>query len=269
MDEARIIEKSFHVSKLKLLEVFPLYPFLHGRDHLRIVEVGGNVGQWCEAFHDVFGHRVASYRAYEPMPGNTQQFRTRLKKYRTIHARLKERLTNSKTELIEACVGDNPGKVKIHYDEEVTPLASVAVPYMAWGNAVIDNKHQKLVPQVTLDGEITRPVDLVKIDTEGYEWNVLQGATGIIDSGLVDNIYFEFGGHQGHLGQSFQQFFDFFTERGWQVFRQTVGRNYFGLNAIRKYSPQFEDFSSMWMVLASRRGASEEYDGPRVVGRIN
>lgn len=64
---------------------------------------------------------------------------------------------------------------------------------------------------MALDDEIKESVDVVKIDTEGYEWNVLEGATEVIDSGRVDNVYFEFGPYQGHLGQTFRQFLDFFA----------------------------------------------------------
>ena len=107
----------------------------------------------------------------------------------------------------------------------------------------------------------------MKVDTEGYEWDVIAGMTGAIDDGLVDNVFFEFGGHQGHLGQSFRQFWDYFDSRSRRLFQQTVSRNYFGLNEITAYDERLEDFSSMWMILASRVGPSEGYRGPRVVGR--
>jgi FkbM family methyltransferase len=258
-DEARIIEKSFHINKLALLEVAPLYPFLYGRERLDVIELGGNVGLWCEAFHDVFGHRVGSYVSYEPMPGNVARFRRRLQ----------EHMGGARVNLVQKCVGSEKGEVTLHYDKEVTTLASVVVPYIEFRKLVIDNKYSRRVPQVRLDDEVTGHVDLVKVDTEGYEWDVLQGARGVIDSELVDNVYFEFGAHQGHLGQSFQQFFDFFAERGWKVFRQTVSRNYFGLNEVRRYEERLEDFSSMWMILASRLGIPDDYRGPRVFGRFN
>lgn len=260
VDEARVIERASHITKLTLLEVFPLYPFLLGRDRMNVVEVGGHIGLWCEAFHDVFGHRIGSYRAYEPMPGNATAFRRRLAEHMTGHT----------VELTQACVGDARSPATIHYSDPVTPLASVAVRSMQAASTTIDHDKSLTVSQVMLDDELGgRRVDLVKIDTEGYEWNVLQGARRCIDSGVIDNVFFEFGAHQGHLGQSFRQFFDFFHERGWRVFRQQVGRAYFGLNEIRRCGAQFEDFSSMWMILASRHGPSEEYRGPRVTGRIN
>jgi FkbM family methyltransferase len=252
MNDPLVFEKSFHVPKLKLLETFPLYPFLHGKDDLSIVEVGGNIGLWCVAFQEVFGPRVAQYRAYEPMPANAQHFRRRCADY------------GFDVELFEMCVGDKPGEVEIHYDKDVTALASVVVPYMETAGMVIDNRNSLTVPQTTLDELVTSPVDLVKIDTEGYEWQVIEGGANAIDDGLIDRVYFEFGQHQKHLGQSFQMFEDFFRSRGWSLYRQRIGRNFFGLTRIDGPDPQLAEAKSMWMILATKDGPSPDYRGPTV-----
>lgn len=263
--EARVIERSYHIAKLTLLEVMPLYPFLSGRDRLRVIEVGANTGLWCEAFDDVYGHRVASYTALEPMPGNVARLRQRL----TDH------LPGNRVTVLEACAGDAAGEVELHFDREVTTLASVAVAHLddAQGRRMFDLASSRVVPQVRLDDLIgpDEHVDMIKIDTEGYEWQVLEGLSGSIDAGRVDNVFLEFGRHQGHLGQTFEQFFDFFHARGWRVYRQMVGRNYFGLNHISRYHPRFEEemTSSMCMVLGSRLGPDPDYRGPRLTGAIN
>jgi FkbM family methyltransferase len=262
-DHKRFIEQTFVLTKLTLLEIGPLVPFIGDRDELHIVEVGGNVGWWCESFHNVFGPRIASYEAYEPMPGNLELFKDRLARY----------MPDAKVDLVEACAGDAPGRVTIHYDTEVTTLASVPVTevHRADGSLLVNNTLSREVEQVRLDDRITSHVDLVKVDTEGYEWTVIAGMAGAIDAGLVDNVYFEFGRHQAELGQSFQQFYEFFAERGWRIYRQSVGRNYFGLNEMSRYAPRFEEelLESMYMILATRTDQSSSYVGPRVTGKIN
>ena len=270
MDEQRVVERAFHVSKLTLFEIMPLYPFLYGREQLSVVDVGANIGLWCEAFHDVFGHRVSRYRAYEPMPGNVERLRKRLA----------EHLPTASVEVVEACAGDSTDDVTIHYDHEVTTLASVAVAQLdgPGGGAMVDNTLTREVAQVRLSDEITEHVDLVKIDTEGYEWEVIRGLRGAIDAGLVDNVYFEFGRHQAHLGQRLRRFHKFFDRRGWVLYRQMVGRNYFGLNRISTYHPGLEDdlADHMWMILATRQGPHPDYEAgvlaktqPRVTGVVN
>jgi FkbM family methyltransferase len=262
-DHKRFLEQTFHLTKLTLLEIGPLVPFLGDRDELNVLEVGGNVGLWCECFHNVFGPQIASYEAFEPMPGNIALFKDRLARY----------MPQAKVDIVEACAGDAQGRVTIHFDAEVTTLASVPVTevHRADGSLLVSNQLSREVDQIRLDDRITSHVDLIKIDTEGYEWNVIAGMSEAIDAGLVDNIYFEIGRHQAELGQSFQQFYDFFHERGWQVYRQVVGRNYFGLNEIRRYAPRFEEelLGSMFMILATRTGESPSYVGPRVTGKAN
>lgn len=260
----REIESTFHITKLKLLEVGPLVPFLWGRNEINCIDVGGNTGLWFEAFQDVFGQRVSKYTAYEPMPGNLQRFSARLQNAMRIQ---------SKVDLIEACVGDSTGEVTINFNAEVTTLASAAIKESNVGGRVVSNHMSRKVRQVTIDDELKRlsfpKVDLIKIDVEGYEWAVIKGAERSLEASAIDNVYFEFGQHQAVVGQNFQQFFEYFKGRGFSIYKQSVGRNYFGLNEIRSYSDDLEDLSSMHMILASRFGPSGEYSGPRVVGRIN
>lgn len=125
------------------------------------------------------------------------------------------------------------------------------------------------VPLVALDEVINSRVNLIKIDAEGREWDIIQGSKGVIEAGFADCIYYEFGPLQKRLNQPFLVFHDFFTSRGYRMYRQTISRKYFGLNEIRTYSPAFEDYSSQWMILASKHSPSPNYHGPRITGRIN
>lgn len=261
----RDIETIFHITKLKLLEVAPLIPFLYDRDGINTIDVGGNTGIWCEAFLEVFGEKTQNYHVFEPMPGNIDRFDARLQNHL---AKARDRVV-----LNQNCVGATEGEVEINYDKDVTTLASVLVKEINVGGRLVKNSNVMKVEQVTIDGYLTESglekVDILKIDVEGYEWDVLQGAQRSMEAGKIDNVYFEFGRHQEVLGQSFKQFFELFMDLGWKFYRQEVGRNYFGLNQISKYGRQFEDKSSMWMMLASKRGPSSAYRGPRVVGAIN
>lgn len=251
------MELHHHVSKLTLLEVYPLYPFLFHRRKLNCIEVGGNIGLWCEAFHHVFSDKVSFYDAYEPLPGNIKLFERRLSNWmpEASHVRIHQQ-----------CVGDSAGTVMLRFHKEISPLASVVVRQV--DDNVVNNKSME-VPQVLLDDVIDQPIDLIKIDVEGYEWNVLQGAVKSIEAGRIDCIYFEFGKHQKAVGQTFRQFYDFLTSRGFTVYRQEVERNYFGLEKIHYYSWKLEDKSSTWMILAARNEPSEAYGGPRVVRDFN
>ena len=80
-------------------------------------------------------------------------------------------------------------------------------------------------------------------------------------------VLFEFGQHQGALGQSFAQFWDLFSKYGYHIYRQAVGRNFFGLQFIESYDRSLEQFDSMWMVLASRTKHFDDLNKPFVIGR--
>jgi len=82
-------------------------------------------------------------------------------------------------------------------------------------------------------------------------------------------VLFEFGQHQGTLGQSFAQFWDLFSKYGYHIYRQAVGRKFFGMQHISSYDESLEKFDSMWMVLASRHMHDEKMNSPFVIGKYS
>jgi len=64
----------FHIPKLSLLEVWPLNTFIGNKNNLTVIDVGGNVGLWCQAFMNTFGKQVDQYHAFEPLDGNIKIF---------------------------------------------------------------------------------------------------------------------------------------------------------------------------------------------------
>lgn len=253
----RLAETGHVLPKLTLSEVFPLYPFLMRSDRLRCIEVGGNVGLWCEAFFGVFGPRVADYQVFEPLPGNLARFRNRLERH-IVH--------QGQVSLHQLCAGDSEGEVTLHYDAEVTALASIPLARIDLDGTIHENRNEMTVSQVRLDTRITEPVDLIKIDTEGYELQVLAGTEDSLRSGRIRNVIMEFGFHQNALGQSFRHFFELFSDLGLQVYRQEANGDFFGFHRIYKARWYDEVGGRQYMVLASRNGPHPDYHGPPVVG---
>jgi FkbM family methyltransferase len=77
-------------------------------------------------------------------------------------------------------------------------------------------------------------VDLIKIDVEGFEFSVLKGLGTTLSS--VKAIQFEFGGCNLDTKVSFQDFYYFFKDNGFKLFRYTP----FGLQSISGYKEQDE-----------------------------
>ena len=79
-------------------------------------------------------------------------------------------------------------------------------------------------------------IDLLKIDVEGHEIDVLKGLGDKIK--YVKAIQFEFGGCNIDSRSYFQDFWYFFKENNFKIFRISP----IGLIEIKKYSEQYESF---------------------------
>lgn len=264
MPDARFFELNYHLPKLQLLEVFPLMPFLWQRTGMVSIDVGANVGLWSETYLKVFGAQTSRHLMAEPMPANAERLRKRC-------ANILSRLCDG-VEVREVAVGASHGQVQINFDTDVTTLASVRNTASAIGRTTVALGKSITVPQVTIDDELDRlglhRVDFMKVDVEGYEMSVFEGAGRAIREGRIDNILFEFGAHQMAHGESLKQHFDHFRANGLRMYRSHRARNFFGLTEIDPYLPAHEPSGdSVEMLLVSRTGPHPSYSGPRVVTR--
>jgi hypothetical protein len=80
-------------------------------------------------------------------------------------------------------------------------------------------------------------IDLVKIDVEGHELDVLKGFGDLLKKTRL--VQFEFGGTNIDTKTFFQDFWYFFKENDFSIYRITPIGNF----RIKKYSEQDEYFS--------------------------
>ncbi len=62
-------------------------------------------------------------------------------------------------------------------------------------------------------------IDFMKIDVEGYEFFVLEGARGMFQKKAIDLIQFEFSGATAQAGVFLKDFIDFFVSYGYTLYR--------------------------------------------------
>ena len=62
-------------------------------------------------------------------------------------------------------------------------------------------------------------IDFLKIDTEGCEWDVLQGANDLITNKKIPIIQFEYGGTYPDADITLQQVYTYLTSKGYAIFR--------------------------------------------------
>jgi FkbM family methyltransferase len=110
------------------------------------IDIGAHVGMWSK-------HLVQKFRrviAFEPMP--------------QMRACLDRNITSDRLDVIPIALGNEHGAVSFRYDEAHT------------GATHIDMAKAGLIPIGKLDDFKLKGVGYMKIDTEGFELNVLEGA---------------------------------------------------------------------------------------------
>lgn len=140
-----------------------------------IFDVGANDGEYLRAVLDILGDRAQVW-CFEPQAATYRTLESSFARYSSVRTR-------------NFALGRQPGVAQLHFEAGGSTTASLA------GNAVGSATQE--VQVVTVDQvcehEAIEQIDLLKIDTEGYEMDVLQGARRMIEAGRIRSIQFEFG----------------------------------------------------------------------------
>jgi FkbM family methyltransferase len=171
-----------------------------------VFDVGAHVGQSAIRFVAAFPN--AKVYSFEPDPSSFTQLRTVADGVARIHA-------------VNAAVGDIDGEATFfvnQFDQTSSLLRAApgADQYLLDTSGLIPRSELK-VPVLTLDRfcvdrGIDR-IDLLKLDAQGYELRVLDGARGLLDRLAVSLIYVEvcfvrFYEHQPLFPEIYQYLFD-------------------------------------------------------------
>ena len=135
---------------------------LTGVEHPVVIDVGANIGQFMAAIKAF--HPTASVLSIEPDPDS--------------HAQLLGNVgVRSEVTAVAAAAGAAPGTLTLHRHE--LSVMSTLRPGDAAG---YDAARQTRVPVETLDSlaEGLGTIDLLKIDVEGFELDVLEGAAAVL-----------------------------------------------------------------------------------------
>ena len=138
-------------------------------------------------------------------------------------------------------LGKEPGESLLHYDKQGSGLASLTRRRL--DHMGIDFDRSESVRVGTLD-EYCREnrvdhIQLLKLDVEGHELDVLQGAGRMFAKQAVDLVTFEFGGCNIDTRTFLQDFYYFFKDAGMQISRITPSGY---LSPIVKYKETLEQF---------------------------
>lgn len=198
-----------------------------------VVDVGGNKGAWTRDVQKGVGPK-GRWLIIEPAEEACAAIRG-------LH------LPN--TELIHTALSDHVGTTTLYTPGNCSGIASLH----SRTDSVVENVafDERTVPVTTLDSLIEAhgidQIDFLKIDTEGHELWVLQGARKLLQVGRIKALTFEFGAGNVNSRTYFRDFWDLLSMHGYTIWRITPG----GTRVrIKRYYEDLEMFRGVSNYLA-------------------
>ena len=204
-----------------------------------IFDVGANRGQFLQLALTLFAGRQTVIHAFEPSS--------------TAFSELQRRFgSQSGVILNNFALGSGASERALYYDVAGSELSSLYPRKIEHHGAPFTGS--ELVQVKTLDEycglQGVSRIDLLKLDVEGHELQVLQGATQMFARGATQMVSFEFGGCNIDSRTFVRDFFDFFESRGMQLARVTAAGN---LYSIARYEEGLEQFRTTCFLAKQRR----------------
>lgn len=188
------------------------------------IDIGANVGAFTVYLRETFPN--LEVHMFEPANELFSQLKTRFSPDDLVY-------------VLPFAVSDESGKGCLYFHKDRSGLASLTKRRLDHFNIKFDRSENVDVIcfedywNINLE---RRDVDFIKIDVEGYELAVLRGMGKAIN--FVKVIQFEFGGTCIDAKTYFQDFWYFFEEQNFEIYRFT----FFGLFRIATYREIDETF---------------------------
>jgi len=205
-----------------------------------VIDAGANVGEWSlAALATLPDALVHAFEIVAPtaaaLERNTVAFRDRI--------------------VVNAVgLADREGEITVYTVPDISDRASTLPDAMKLGG------FERIRPEVVeVTGRITTgdayvrqhgiaKIDFLKIDVEGAELAVLQGFAEAFDRQAIDIVQFEYGTINLRTRHLLEDFYRFFTERGFEV-----GKLYPEGVAFKPFEPADEDFVGPNYIACHRR----------------
>jgi len=189
-----------------------------------IFDVGANVGNWTT--HATAVAPSASIHCFEIVP--------------SVAAELTLRFVNHPSVRVNSVgLADRPGTVEVMFYPDTPELSTMLdIPLSFAADAA-----KEVVEAAVTTGDAycrdngIEEIDLLKIDTEGKEFDVLGGFSELLGAGCVRMVQFEYGYGSVYTKDLLRDFHEYFAARGYvvgKVFPRSVD--------FRPYSVTDEDF---------------------------
>lgn len=194
-------------------------------EKVTIFDVGANVGFYTILLNDVFNKNSKIY-SFEPSKKTFEKLSINTNNIRN-------------SNLFNCGFGDLNSLLTLHYNKEESGLASIYKRRLEHFNINMDLKEEiqiRTIDSFCCENSIEK-INFLKIDVEGHELSVLNGASKMINDNKIDFIQFEFGGCNIDSRTFFQDFY-YLLNNDFNLYR--ILKN--GLYKIENYKEMYETF---------------------------
>lgn len=202
-------------------------------DNPIVVDVGGHKGMWTSAVQKGIGPK-GRWFIVEPAEESCAAI---------------EDLRLPNVELIRAALSDHEGSMTLYTPGNCSGIASLH----RRGDSLAEKLtfEERKVPVTTLESIVESRgidhIDYLKMDAEGHELWVLEGARQLLQNGRIKALTFEFGANNVNSRTYFRDFWNLLSSYGYQIWRITPG----GTRVhIKRYYEDLEMFRGVSNYLA-------------------
>lgn len=198
------------------------------RESICVFDVGANKGDFISLIEEEV-EKEREIHAFEPLSSTYEDLQNR-------YGGKKGIITN------KFALGKKIEEREVYYDEEGSGLTSMTKRDISH----IDKKMSKSesIKVNTIDNYCSEnnidEIDILKVDVEGHELDVFEGANKMMKNDLVKYVIFEFGGCSIDTRTYMKDYFSFFGEVGFKrISRITPSGYLFELNGYNEKIEQF------------------------------
>ena len=201
-------------------ELFIIKHLKHNLNDGVIFDVGANVGDWSKFFIKECSNINFKLHLFEPSKFTFKILKTNLDGNYKFH---------------QIGFGDKNEQLKLFYDTYHQGNASILN---------FNSKKSELIQLKTIDtfcveNKISK-IDFLKMDVQGFEYNILKGATKMLENNAIKFIQFEIDQPSIDNKVYFKDFWDILSEK-YDLYQSL----YNGIVLIKEYNYEMENFRCM------------------------